>query len=115
MKIFPNAEQARNGSRNNVMIHREIRHIEEAILEAIEDGLLTVVVTNSAMTLTGTNEAPGSGRAYFTAWMADPQVADRALVDQMNNVLIYFKDLGYSIIRKANGSNAVSFKWEVMW
>jgi hypothetical protein len=115
VKIFPNAEQARNGSRNNVLVHGEIRHLETAILDAIDDGLLTVVITNSVMTLAGSNETPGSGRAYFTAWMADPQVADRSLIDQMNNILIYFKDLGYSIIRKPNGSNAVSFKWEIMW
>lgn len=115
MKIFPNAEQARKGSRNNLVIHREIRHIEEAILDAIDDGLLTVSITDSVMTLAGTSDEPGSGRAYFTAWMADAIDADRALTDQMNNVLIYFKDLGYSIIRKSNGSNAVTFKWEILW
>ena len=115
MKIFPNAEQARSGSRNNVVIHREIRHIEEAILDAIDDGLLTVSITDSVMTLAGSNDAPGSGRAYYTAWMADALTADRALVDQMNNILIYFKDLGYSIIRKSVGSNAVVFKWEILW
>lgn len=115
MKIFPNAEQARSGSRNNVTIHREIRHIEEAILAAIDAGLLMVSITDSVMTLAGSDEAPGSGRAYFTAWMADPLTANRALVDQMNNILIYFKDLGYSIIRKNVGSEAVVFKWEIMW
>lgn len=115
MKIFPSAEQARQGSRNNVLIHREIRHIEEAILDAIEDGLLTVNVTTSYMTLLGTDEEPGSGRDYFAAWMDNAQDADRALVDQMNNVLIYFKDLGYSIIRKSTGQGALTFKWEIMW
>lgn len=115
MKIFPNAEQARTGSRNNVVIHREIRHIEEAILDAIDAGLLMVSITDSVMTLAGTNESPGTGRAYYNAWTADAQDADRALVDQMNNILIYFKDLGYSIIRKAVGSNAVVFKWEILW
>lgn len=115
MKIFPNAEQARNGSRNNVVVHREIRHIEEAILDAIDDGLLAVEVTDSVMTLAGTNESPGSGRAYYASWIADAQAADRALTDQMNNILIYFKDLGYSIIRKSTGSGAVTFKWEIMW
>lgn len=115
MKIFPTAEQARAGSRNNVLVHQEIRYIENAILTAIDTGYLQVNITGSYMTTAGTDQSPGSGRAYFTAWMADPTDADRSLLDQMNNVLIHFKDLGYSIIRKPVGNNPVSFKWEILW
>lgn len=116
MKIFPSAEQARQGSRNNVIIHREIRQIEEAILDAIASGDMQVRVSTSFMTLSGSDEEPGSGREYYYAWMLpDQSQADRSLIDQMNNVLIYFKDLGYSIIRKPMGASAVTFQWEIMW
>lgn len=108
MKIFPTAEQARRGSRNNVTIHQEIRAIEEAILAAIQDGELSVQVKNSHMTSAET------GESYYLAWDG-PGEADRALVDQMNNVLIYFKDMGYSIIRKTNADIPTLFYWEVMW
>jgi hypothetical protein len=107
MNIFPNAEQARSGSRNNVIIHQEIREIEEAILVAIDAGALMVSITTTRMT------AVGTGEVYFNVWMETQE--NRSLLDQMTSILIYFKDLGYSVTRKTNLDAPQRFLWEIMW
>lgn len=49
-EVFPTAQEARSGARNNALIHAEIRDIEEAILTALESGLYSVQVGNTTMT-----------------------------------------------------------------
>ena len=51
--IFTNATVARSDSRNNTVIHGEIRTIESAVLSNIDAGLLYAnIVSNSTVTYT---------------------------------------------------------------
>ena len=102
MIIFPNALEARNGSINNVMIHDEIREIENQILVAISLGLLTVEITSSPMT---------NDISYYEVFMGIAEDLNKKY--QMQRVKEYFESLKYSIKQTINTPS--SFKWEIYW
>lgn len=107
MHVFVTAQEARNGSRNNIAIHQEVRALEELILTAIGNGAYMVVVTTTPMT-------SGSNASYYCrAWR---QLEDLpALTDQMTQVIRHFKDLGYTITQKLNTNTLNTFNWEILW
>lgn len=107
MIVFPNAKDARDGSRNNLKIYAEIRFIEQAILTAIDDGLLFVQVKTSPMT------AEQTGAPYYE--VAFENGADRSLSEQMTLVIKNFVDLGYTVVRKLNTVTGTTFYWEILW
>lgn len=194
--IFPLADQLRLDGRNYLIIHNEIRSIENAILYAADNSLLDAIVYNSYMTnitfesfqdvtsvdisldqftknshelqsgdeiqlvSTGVLPAPllatrtyfalgvdentfqicdsfldavnsnpinittvGTGthsfrkltpaQKYYQTWQGSR--LDRAQIDQMNVVLKYFTDLGYSIKRQTNPNTGVTFWWSLSW
>ena len=105
------AGQARAKAQNDLVIFREVRAIEEAILTAIASGNYNVDVTNTAMTATATGVE--TARVYFTAWQGI--TPDRSKEIQMNNVITYFTDFGYTIERKTNALTGDTFKWTILW
>ena len=107
MIVFPNAYEARTGSRNNLIIYDEIRHLERAILESIDQGKLNVRVLDSHMTSSET------GEPYFQVFIG--QLDDRPLAEQMSMVEKHFRNLGYQISRKSNLTTNSTFFWEVLW
>jgi hypothetical protein len=101
--VFITASQARLGARNNLIIHEEIRDIEYAILKAIDLGQLSVKISNTQMTFV---------TDYYKVWQK--QIYNSVLEDQMDVVITYFTNLGYSITRKESSSN-IQFYWELFW
>jgi len=64
----------------------------------------------TAATSTATNP---SSVAYFTTW--DGSTQDRAKTDQMNQVELYFKNLGYTIERLKNVTTGKTIKWQITY
>ena len=64
----------------------------------------------TAATSTATNPDSVS---YFTCWQGSTQ--DRAKTDQMNQVELYFKNLGYTITRLKNTTTNKTFKWVISY
>ena len=98
------ATEARAKAQNDVTIFTEIRNIEDAVLSAISDGDYSVEVTDTTMTLSVT---------YCNVWQGVTD--DRAKFIQMNQIVTYFTDLGYSVERRINSSTSNTFKWIISW
>ena len=64
----------------------------------------------TAQTYTATN--PDSV-AYFNCWQGT--ASDRAKTDQMNQVMKYFQNLGYTIERLKNTSTGKTLKWVISY
>ena len=111
ISVMLSAGQARSKAQNDLIIFREVRDIEEAILTAIAAGSYNVDVVGT--TMTSTTDGVETARLYFTAWQGI--TPDRAKENQMNSVIIYFTDLGYTIERKTNALTGDTFKWTVLW
>lgn len=107
MEVFPNAVEARSGSRNNVRIYTEIRAIEAAILTAIDSGLLNILVAGTYMTDITT------GQLYARVWLDETE--NRSLTEQMLLVKKHFQNMGYEITQKLNTTPNNTFKWKVLW
>lgn len=116
MSTFPTASEARAGSRNNLIIHAEIRAIEQAIYQAIEDGFYEVEVSSSPMTnpldINYQSDEVIDPSDYFATLFTE--VNTRTLTEQISIVQKTFIDLGYQMTPlKANTGN--TFKWRILW
>ena len=64
----------------------------------------------TAQTYTATNP---SSVVYYTTW--DGSTQDFAKTDQMNQVVLYFENLGYTIERLKNTTTGKTFKWQITY
>jgi hypothetical protein len=64
----------------------------------------------TAGTITATNP---SSIDYFSVWQGVTN--DRAKTDQMNQVISYFENLGYTISRLTNSATNRTFKWVISY
>ena len=64
----------------------------------------------TAQTYTATNP---TSVAYFNCWQGT--VSDRVKTDQMNQVIQYFQNLGYTIERLKNTSTNKTLKWVISY
>ena len=64
----------------------------------------------TAATSTATNP---SSVTYYTTWQGS--TTNRPYTDQMNQVELYFKNLGYSIERLKNTSTGKNLKWKISY
>jgi len=103
--VFVNATTARKDTRNNVVIHGEVRAIESAVLANIDAGVLYANV-NTGTTMTTSNVFYN---AYFDV------TTDRTVADQVNYVHQYFKDLGYAIKITQNAITTDTLIWNISW
>ena len=101
--IFTNAKEARKDTRNNVVIHGEVRSLESAILANVSAGVLYANVS-SGTTMTDSN-------AFYKAFFSI--TTDAAKVDQINYVKKYFTDLGYGVDIKQNDTQTIV--WNISW
>tara|TARA_B100000497_G_C7644466_1_gene387496 strand:- start:160 stop:777 length:618 start_codon:yes stop_codon:yes gene_type:complete len=69
--------------------------------------------TELGLTTGITNATNPSSVTYNSVWQGD--AADRAKTDQMNQVELYFKNLGYSIERVTNSVTGKTFKWVISY
>ena len=51
--------------------------------------------------------------SYYTVWQGT--LTDRAIQNQMEQVMKHFQDLGYKIERLTNSSTNRTFKWYIYW
>lgn len=117
MNTFPTAEQARAGSRNNLVIHAEIRWIEERIYAAIAEGVLSLDIKDSPFTdplsYDPLNEAKVDARDYYGALFSE--VYNRSLKEQIDIVQKNFVDLGYQMTALKNTQTGNTFFWRILW
>jgi len=103
--IFSNAATARTNTRNNSVIHSEVRSIETAVLGNIDAGVLYANVSTGT-TMTNSN-------AYYKAYYG--VTADLTKKDQVNYVAKYFKDLGYGVKVAQNTTTTDTITWNITW
>lgn len=103
--IFVNATQARKDTRNNSAIHGEVRAIESAVLTSVDAGVLYANIT-SGTAMTDSN-------AYYKAYYG--VTSDPTLVDQINYVSQYFKNLGYGVQVRENPATRDTITWNISW
>jgi hypothetical protein len=103
--IFVNATQARLNTRNNSVIHAEVRSIENTVLSNIDTGVLYANVSSgTAMT---------SSNAYYFVY--NGVTSDPTKLDQINFVKKYFVDLGYGVNVTTNSTTNTTIQWNISW
>jgi hypothetical protein len=103
--IFVNATQARLNTRNNSVIHAEVRSIENTVLSNIDSGVLYANVSSgTAMT---------SSNAYYFVY--NGVTSDPTKLDQINFVKKYFVDLGYGVNITTNSTTNATIQWNISW
>lgn len=103
--IFVNATVARRDSRNNSVIHSEVRSIESAVLANIDAGVLYANII-SGTTMTDSN-------AYYNVY--NGITTDPTKLDQINYVKDYFTGLGYGVSILTNSSSGDTITWNISW
>jgi hypothetical protein len=102
--IFVNATQARRDTRNNSVIHAEVRSIEQAVLANIDAGVLYANVTSgTAMT---------TSNAYYFVYTG--VTTDPTKSDQLAVVKNHFVNLGYSVNITTDDVTA-TINWNINW
>lgn len=114
MGIFMTAQEARQGAVNHTIIYNEIRDIEKLIIDAVSGGRYTLDINTTYMTSIPT------GLNYFRIWKCldcgvETSYDQLALLDQMNQTMSHFKDLGYNIERRITSINDSVFYWRISW
>jgi hypothetical protein len=117
MNNFPTALEARAGSRNNLVIHAEIRFIEAAIYQAIANGVLNLDIKDSPMTNPSSPDFDDPTKVdpldYYTVLFEDDD--NRSLKEQIDYVQKNFVDLGYQVTPLKNTGSGRTFFWRIMW
>ena len=70
---------------------------------------------NTALGLAGSTNTPTSPASanYFSVWTGS--VTDRKADDEMQQVIKYFKNLGFNIVQRTNSTTNKTFNWEIYW
>jgi hypothetical protein len=103
--IFVNATQARLNTRNNSVIHAEVRSIENAVLSNVDAGVLYANVS-SGTTMTTSN-------TYYFVY--NGVTNDPTKLDQINFVRNYFTNLGYGVSIATNSATNTTIQWNISW
>jgi len=113
-RIMLTASEARIKSLQDIYVLREIRDLEEAVLTAAADGEVEVIIpTTSTMAKNSADVGYGTAAEYFDTWTSSRD--DRQKTLQMNKVVQYFSDLGYTIDRQTNPNTQTTFQWVIAW
>jgi len=109
---FPNATQAREQAQNYSIISGEIQAIETAIIAAITANKFTATVEDNTI-MTEYTDSSLVADGYYNVWKGT--VIDAVQTEQMNEIIKYFTDKGYSILRVTNTISTNTLKWVVSW
>ena len=113
-RVMLTAAEARIKSLQDLVILNEIRDLEEQILVACANGDVEVVVTSTTTMAKNPSDTGYSiAGEYFDTWTGTR--ADRQKLLQMNKVVQYFTDLGYTVDRQTNPVSQTTFQWIVAW
>tara|TARA_B000000609_G_scaffold71728_1_gene53744 strand:+ start:775 stop:1119 length:345 start_codon:yes stop_codon:yes gene_type:complete len=114
MGYFVTAKQAREKARKDTTIQAETAALEAAVFSAVDNNLLTVTHGGTTtMTHTTAGAQLTLAQAYYSVWQGT--TTNTAYADQMNEVIKYFTDLGYSIHRIQNPNETTVFQWVISW
>ena len=69
--------------------------------------------TDLGLTAASTEATNPTSISYFNCWQGT--ISDRSKTDQMNQVDLYFKNLGYTIERVTNSVTSKTFKWVISY
>lgn len=103
--VFVNATQARRDTRNNSVIHSEVRALESAVLANVDAGVLYANVSTGTI-MTNSN-------VYYKAYYGITE--DRTVVDQIDYVSEYFVNLGYGVNITQNQASGDTIVWNISW
>jgi hypothetical protein len=103
--VFVNAATARKDSRNNSIIHSEVRSLESSVYASIDLGDLSTVV-DTGTTMTGSTD-------YYNAYYSITN--NETILDQINYVRKYFVDLGYNVQITENPVTENTIVWTISW
>jgi len=114
-RLMLTASEARTKALQDLVVLKEVRDLEEAILNQITYyGEYQVTVST---TTTMAKNAADSGYAlateYYDVWVGAND--NRGKLLQMNKVVQYFTDLGYTIDRQTNSTTHATFQWVISW
>lgn len=101
---FLTAKQARDKSRNNLLVHNEVSKIEDSILQAVNAGFYECIINNTLMC---------ADTEFYKVinFLAD----DRVRLEQIQLVTQYFVDLGYTIRARTNANTNNTIEWVIKW
>ena len=114
-RVMLTATEARTKSLQDIDVIREIRDLEEAVITACNNGAMQVIVAITSTMAKATASDAGYAVAvqYYNAWQGTSD--DRQKTLQMNKVIQYFTDLGYTIDRQTNMTSQATFQWVIAW
>lgn len=113
-RVMLTAAEARAKALQDIIVLREIRDLEEEILLATAAGEVEVTVeTTSTMAKNSSDTGYALAIEYFDTWTGARD--DRQKYLQMEKIITYFSDLGYTIDRRINSSSNTTFKWTIAW
>lgn len=114
-RVMLTAGEARAKALQDLIVLREIRDLEEEIIQAAGLGQYSVTVTTTTTMAKNSSGALGYALAteYFDTWTGSRD--DRAKAIQMDKVISYFADLGYTIERQTSSTTNTTFKWAIFW
>lgn len=119
MAVFPTGAQARERAQGNNTLVQQIAIMEVAVLDAITAGTFTAKITDSSTvtiqgaTITGSpmTDNDTDGQNYYKVYQGT--TTDTVKTEQMNEVIAYFQNKGYTIARKS--TTGTIFFWEITW
>lgn len=119
MPFLATAANAREQSQGNSVIAQEVFIITLRVIAAqaadqlstIASATTQVVVNGTTITGSTMTNADTVGRSYYQVWRGT--VEDPVKTEQMNEVVSYFKNLGYAISRKS--TTGTEFYWDISW
>jgi hypothetical protein len=113
-RVMLTAAEARIKSLQDIYVLREIRDLEEEVLLSSADGAVEVTVaTTATMAKNAADVGYTLAAEYYDTWSGVRD--DRQKILQMNKVVQYFKDLGYTIDRQTNPTTQTTFQWVIAW
>jgi len=113
-RIFYTATEARSQALQDLVILKEVRDLEIAIVTATNSGLVDVdVITTTTMAALTTDANYTLATEYYDTLRGTREDRQKSL--QISKVIKYFEDLGYTIDPITNQSTDATFKWRIAW
>lgn len=113
-RLMLTASEARTKALQDLIVLREVRDLEEFIItETGEGGFQVIVSTTTTMAKNTADTGYALAADYYDVWVGATE--DRGKLLQMNKVVEYFTDLGYTIDRQTNSTTQTTFQWVISW
>jgi len=112
MTIGLNAAQARAKSSQDMIVFEEQTAIMRQIITDSANGAFESYVSDTT-TMTDSTPTTSVSEKYFNTWQGT--IVDRALKNQMDQVVKHFTNLGYKIERTTNTATNTTFQWHIYW